>query len=335
MLSIEINKFAEDEKENKELILRNLQEILWTDTVNSENFSSKSLRIYWGTTPTGKPHIGYLIPLLKIRDFLKAGVKVTIMIADMHAILDAIKSSPEIVDHRSEYYEIVLRSTLKLIGCENMLNLTIIRGSSFQLTEDYNYDLQRLLAITSLHDANIAGTEVVKQSKNPTLGSMVYPLMQALDEVYLNCDAQLGGIDQRKIFIFAKENLGKINYKERIHFMNHMFSINGKKMSSSEPNVEKILLTDSLIEIEKKVMKLFCDPEPNADNIILKLIDLVNKATNLKDYKEVESNFNEKKISPKDLKILLIARLTPLLETIRDSIPTDLVEKAYPYIASL
>jgi tyrosyl-tRNA synthetase len=45
----------------------------------------------------------------------------------------------------------------------------------------------------------------VKQSSNPLLSGLLYPGLQALDEEYLKCDAQFGGVDQRKIFMFAEE----------------------------------------------------------------------------------------------------------------------------------
>ena len=34
---------------------------------------------------------------------------------------------------------------------------------------------------------------------------MVFYVLQALDEEYLKVDAQFGGVDQRKIFTFAKK----------------------------------------------------------------------------------------------------------------------------------
>jgi len=55
------------------------------------------------------------------------------------------------------------------------------------------------------HDAKKAGAEVVKQSNNPLLSGLLYPGLQALDEEYLKCDAQFGGVDQRKIFMLAEE----------------------------------------------------------------------------------------------------------------------------------
>ena len=45
---------------------------------------------------------------------------------------------------------------------------------------------------------------------------------QALDEEYLKCDAQFGGVDQRKIFTFAEKYLPHLGYQKRIHLMNPM-----------------------------------------------------------------------------------------------------------------
>lgn len=46
--------------------------------------------------------------------------------------------------------------------------------------------------------------------------------LQALDEEYLHCDAQFGGVDQRKIFTFAEKYLPSLGYKKRAHLMNPM-----------------------------------------------------------------------------------------------------------------
>lgn len=59
--------------------------------------------------------------------------------------------------------------------------------------------------MTTEHDAKKAGAEVVKQVDSPLLSGLVYPLLQALDEEYLQVDAQFGGVDQRKIFTFAEK----------------------------------------------------------------------------------------------------------------------------------
>ncbi len=37
----------------------------------------RSLKLYWGTATTGKPHIAYFVPMTKIADFLHAGCEVS------------------------------------------------------------------------------------------------------------------------------------------------------------------------------------------------------------------------------------------------------------------
>ena len=70
---------------------------------------------------------------------------------------------------------------------------------------EYTLDVYRLSSLVSEHDAKKAGAEVVKQSQSPLISGLLYPGLQALDEEYLKVDAQFGGIDQRKIFMFAEE----------------------------------------------------------------------------------------------------------------------------------
>lgn len=65
-----------------ELITRNIEETLGGDAllkilVDNE----RSPRCYWGTAPTGRPHVGYLVPLSKLADFLRAGVEVKVLFA--------------------------------------------------------------------------------------------------------------------------------------------------------------------------------------------------------------------------------------------------------------
>jgi len=89
--------------------------------------------------------------------------------------------------------------------------------------------------MASLNDATRAGAEVVKQTASPCLSGLLYPGLQALDEQYLGVDAQFGGVDQRKIFMMAREFLPKLGYKKRCHLMNPMVpGLTGDKMSSSE-----------------------------------------------------------------------------------------------------
>lgn len=58
-----------------QLITRNLQEVLGRDRL-IKLLDERDLRVYWGTATTGRPHIGYFVPMVKIADFLKAGCEV-------------------------------------------------------------------------------------------------------------------------------------------------------------------------------------------------------------------------------------------------------------------
>ena len=63
----------------------------------------------------------------------------------------------------------------------------------------------RLAVEASQRDALKAGSEVAKQNANPSLSGLWYPGMQKVDEEYLTVDAELGGMDQRKIIASAEK----------------------------------------------------------------------------------------------------------------------------------
>lgn len=64
------------------LLTRDLDEVLGGETILKilqEN--ERPVKCYWGTAPTGRPHVGYLVPLTKLADFLRAGVNVKVLLA--------------------------------------------------------------------------------------------------------------------------------------------------------------------------------------------------------------------------------------------------------------
>ncbi|KAG0006833.1 hypothetical protein BGZ65_003082 [Modicella reniformis] len=184
--------------EKYNIISRNLQEVLGKEQIESI-LAERDLNIYWGTAPTGKPHLGYFVPMTKIADFLEAGCHITILIADIHAFLDNMKAPMELVGKRAEYYTQLIKATLTSIGVPTE-KLKFVQGSSYQLTPEYALANMKICSQTTERDARKAGAEVVKQVETPFLSGLMYPGMQALDEEFLGVDAQFGGVDQRKIF---------------------------------------------------------------------------------------------------------------------------------------
>ena len=78
--------------------------------------------------------------------------------------------------------------------------------------------LYPMSTIATVDRATRAASEVTRM-KNPKVSELIYPIMQALDEEYLDVDIQLGGIDQRHIFAFAREYMPAIGYRSRIEVM--------------------------------------------------------------------------------------------------------------------
>lgn len=58
----------------------------------------------------------------------------TILLADVHACLDNMKATWELVCYRTDYYENVIKSMLKSIGVP-LDKLRFIRGTEFQLSK--------------------------------------------------------------------------------------------------------------------------------------------------------------------------------------------------------
>jgi len=351
--------------EKYELITRGLQEVLGGDIIKAVLAEGRAPKAYFGSAPTGRPHIGYFVPLAKITDFLRAGVEVKILLADVHAFLDNMKAPLELVAHRTKYYELLLTTVFTSLGIP-ISKLQFVEGSSYQLTREYNMDNYRLCATVTEHDAKKAGAEVVKQVESPLLSGLLYPGLQALDEQYLDVDFQFGGVDQRKIFTFAELYLPRLGYKKRAHLMNFMVpGLAGGKMSSSDPN-SKIDFLDTPELVRKKVKSAFCEEGNIEENGVLAFVGAVlipisqlridrlkgdpileagtgdqrpfiaddapegtvfsvertekfGGNTHYKSFADVQRDFKEKTLHPKDLKITVANAIVRLLEPVRNA----------------
>ncbi|XP_050592711.1 tyrosine--tRNA ligase, cytoplasmic isoform X2 [Bombus affinis] len=339
-------------EEKYELITRNLAEWLGDEKLKSI-LKQRDLKLYWGTATTGKPHIGYFTPISKIADFLKSGAEVTVLFADLHAYLDNMKAPWELLELRTQYYEIIIKAMLRSIDVP-LEKLKFVKGTDYQLSKEYTLDVYRLSSVVTEHDAKKAGAEVVKQVANPLLSGLLYPGLQALDEHYLEVDAQFGGLDQRKIFTFSEKYLPLLGYEKRIHLMNPMIpGLAGSKMSSSEED-SKIDLLDNAAAIKKKLKKAFCEPGNVNDNGVLSFAKHViypllkeGETFNIQrtaefggdisfdTFEDLENAFAKEEIHPGDLKSAVEVYINRLLDPIRKEFEADpklksLLSKAYP-----
>jgi len=332
------------------LITKNLQEVIGENEI-LKIIAERDLRIYWGTAPTGKPHLGYFVPMWKIADFLKAGCVVIILFADLHAILDG-KTSWELLDARCKWYEIVIKEILSLIGV-SLKNLCFMKGTQFQLSPEYNLDMYKLTSYVTTEHTLKAGSEVVKQTKNPLMSRMLYPILQSLDEEYLQVDAQFGGIDQRKIFMFAREKLPLLGYSKRCHLMNPLIPGLSKsgKMSASFGTDSKIELDDTYQDIHRKIKKAYSIDGKIKGNGLLAMTKYIifpwleakkkpfvcNRPNmwggpqTFKTYAEVEQAFSNKDLISGDLKLGVADIIVEILSKLQKRIQTSIHvrDKAY------
>jgi tyrosyl-tRNA synthetase len=220
--------------EKYNLITRNLKEIIGNPDDIKNIIDKRPLKIYWGTACTSKIHVGYFVQMLKIADYLEAGCEVTILIADLHSMLDACKTPINLIKYRAEYYMKTIQFMLLSMNV-SIDNLKFVKGTDYQLSEKYTMDVYRANSFISCKAAQHAGSDVVKQNDNPIMNGLLYPTLQALDEEYLDIDAETSGIDQRKIAIHAKTIMPKLGYKKRIYFMTKMVTglRNSKKLESN------------------------------------------------------------------------------------------------------
>ncbi|KAK3326795.1 tyrosyl-tRNA synthetase [Apodospora peruviana] len=345
-------------KQRFTLISENLAEFLNPEIIEAILAEGRNPNIYWGTATTGKPHCGYFVPAVKIAQLLAAGCDVTILLADIHGFLDNLKAPLELVASRAEYYRWIIKAMLESVGVKTD-KLKFVLGSSYQKGPEYVMDVYRLASLVSEHDAKKAGAEVVKQTGNAPLSGLLYPILQVLDEEHLNCDAQFGGVDQRKLFTAAKEWLPKIGYRQRAHLMNPMVpGLQGSKMSSSDED-SKIDLLDAPEAVAKKVRKAEAIPKVPEGNGMLALAEYVllpvsalksedGKKAELKierpdgqeplvytDIKQMNEDYRNDVLTPQLLKACVSEGLNKLMKPIREAFEAskewqDITLKAYP-----
>jgi len=338
-------------QEKLNLIKRNTEEILTESELAELLETKKEPVVYLGNEPTGRPHIGYLIPAMKIKDFVNAGLRVKILLADMHAYLNNMKTPLELLDSRAKFYEYELKELYRAIGAD-VEKIEFIKGSDVELDKKYTLDVYKLAAMTTIDRAKHATAEVVKMDENPKLSGCLYPILQTLDEEYLAADIQYGGADQRKIFGFARESHPKIGQKKRVEIMTPMLpGIMGGKMSASDV-ASKIDLLDDAETIAAKINKAYCPEGDLADNGIMVFMKYVLMAlkedkgekflverpekfggnAEYKNYADLENDFVAKKLHPADLKKALARDLTEILSPVREYFEKNqnLIKEAYP-----
>jgi len=246
-----------------ELITRNAQEVVTEEEVEALAEDPEGKRAYVGYEPSGVLHVGHLLTANKLIDLQDAGLEVVVLLADVHAYLNGKGTFEEIRETADQMREQFLAYGLDEERTE------FIYGSEYQLDEEFALDLHQMELSTSLNRAQRAMAEL-QGGDTAKVSHVVYPLMQALDIEYLDVDLAVGGLDQRKVHMLAREELPALEYDVRpaLHTPIIADLATGEgKMASSEGVT--ISMEDSAEELAEKVNSAYCpptrDPDPTED----------------------------------------------------------------------
>jgi tyrosyl-tRNA synthetase len=335
-----VNDRLELTNQRMELITRNIADHIGMDTLKEKMTAGKTLNGYWGTAPTRSPSIGYLIPLMKFRDMVRADINMIVFIADLHAFLDKGSQWIARTAERTTYYIFLITEILQMLGVDPV-EYEFRRGSEVQLDKTYVMDLFKLLTFTTVKQSQKAGSDVVKQNKDPTLASLVYPLMQSIDETVLNADIELGGLDQRKIFALSRDNIDKIGYEKCSYIMNEMLpslkrNTGGANKMSSTDIYGKIEFLDNRDVITSKINAAFCIEKEVASNPCMSLARLIvyplgYKFTGCDTYNDLELKWIDGIVYAQELKAWLVDCIDTIVTPIRQKITDNyrLYENAF------
>jgi tyrosyl-tRNA synthetase len=191
----------------------------------------------------------------------------------------------------------------------------------------------KLSRVVTLNRARRSMDEVGRAMDDPTVSQMIYPLMQAVDISMLKVDVAVGGIDQRKIHMLARENLKSLGFETPVCIHTPiLIGLDGTKMASSKDNF--ISVDDTEEEINRKLKKAYCkigdideNPVlalfryhifPRYETVIIERPEKFGGNLTYVSYSEMESAFMAEKVHPMDLKNSAAKYINEILDSVRN-----------------
>lgn len=331
-----------DVTEKIELILKDpTEEIVTREELTNLLQTNNKPKHYVGIEISGFLHLGSLILTgFKINDFIKAGVKCTVFLADWHTFINnKLGGNWETISKVSKYYEDAFK--LFCPGVE------IVQGSElYESRKDYWSEVVQFSKHISLPRTMKTLTIMGRSEKEKLdLAQLFYPPMQAVDIHAMDLDIVHAGIDQRKIHMLVRDTFPKLKWKvpvavhhkllpglsAPVEHDEEVFS----KMSKSDPK-SGILIHDSDEEISSKINKAWCEEGNIEKNPLLEIsrhvifheFDEMNVERPEKfggnvtytEYSQLESDFGAKKLHPSDLKRTVANYLVKIISPIRNKL---------------
>ena len=318
-----------------------------------ENYESP--KHYIGFEISGKVHIGSgLMTAMKIKDFLEAGIKPTIFLADYHAWINGkLGGDLEKIQSVAEGY---FKHAFISLGLEEPKVNYVLASRIYD--EDYwktILDIGRNTTINRmLRTITIMGR---KESEATQASAIFYPAMQSADIAKLGVQIAHAGMDQRKVHMLAREIFPKLGKKKFAAVHGHLLpGLQGPgrmdaavtappaqeksegggqmdaKMSKSKPN-SAIFIHDSEEEIKSKISKAFCPEKIVEGNPMIEYAEYIcmrqkplkiersvkfGGDAEFQNVEELKKAYLEGKLHPMDLKAAVATELVSILKPSRE-----------------
>lgn len=332
-----------------ELVMRKPTEEILTVADLREIFNNYSHpRHYIGFEISGLVHLGTgLMTMLKIQDFIEAGIRPTIFLADYHAWINGKLGGDleKIQSVATGYFKHAFISLgLEESKVEYILASQIYDGDYWKTV----LDISRHTTIARmLRCITIMGR---KEKEITSAAATLYPAMQAADIYKLNIQLAHAGMDQRKVHVLARELTQKLKRRPFAAVHSHLISgLQGsvrmdatkplsdeemldRKMSKSKPET-CIFIHDSEEQIKKKIRGAYC-PEKIVDgNPVIEMAEYIilrdrplkveRPATFGGDVEfataeELKKTYSDGRLHPLDLKNAVARELALILKPSRD-----------------
>jgi tyrosyl-tRNA synthetase len=288
---------AMDTNEKIKLITRNCQEVLTENDLKNLIETGTDINHYIGFEISGMVHLGTgLISMGKIADFLKAGVKCKILLADFHSYLNnKLGGNWKNIRWATEhYFKQGLIASLKCFGVdENQVEFITgkdLYEKNFIHWETFMEVGKHVTLSRNLRSISIMGK---KQGNDVDMSTLFYPPLQVADIFTMGVNLAHAGMDQRKAHVIArdvakklkinplKNNKGEIIAPVAIH-QNLIAGLIGPekdkndeeslKMSKSKPN-SAIFVHDTPDEIRNKIKKAYGPPKEVEHNPLINWVE--------------------------------------------------------------
>ena len=319
-------------------------EVITDDELRTLFETNSHPKHYIGFEISGFAHLGSgLLTSLILKDFIAAGIKPTIFLADYHAWINGKLGGdlPKIQSVAKGYF----KSAFVSLGLtEDKVNYVL---ASEMYDKDYWKDVLRISKDTSI-SRMLRCTTIMGRTQKDALdcASVLYPAMQAADIFALDVDIAHAGIDQRKVHMLAREVVpaGKkkaiaVHHKLLMGLLGPSkmgFEENAaddvavsSKMSKSKPD-SCIFIHDSEKDIERKVRGAYCPEKVAEGNPVLEMCEhfiLRDEGSRLQvsrpakfggdveysSYAELQSAYMAGKLHPMDLKAATAKGLAKML----------------------